>query len=256
MLQDIFAAQHQRGPKATGGGVVLAGGAGHLGSALVRQLSAHAELLGALRLMSSELHQATPLGISDLVAPEGPVADWPAPSWSAQSAVIAFEPRRDFYQRETAIWVPEPGCIAPLCRWLHAGGVRHLVLVVPHTQAQLPQGLRSALASLDEQAVASVGFDHVILLRAAQAPKHTTHANPLERLAHAMLSIVRYMIPERERPVRAQHIAELAAECLAWAAKHPQPAVRVASPETVWQIATAPNSDVLRERARLWLSGV
>jgi hypothetical protein len=255
VLQNVFTAQNQRGPKATAAGVVLAGGAGFLGAALVRQLAGglHAQNFGDITLLVTDAHSATPRGLADLQVPEGKCESWPSTRLGARAAVIAFEPRRDFYKREAAIWVPEPEHLSALCHWLYAGGVRHVVIVLPHATAQLPEGLRSSLATLNEQAAASVGYDHVVLLRMAQAPRDQKPNKMLERLAQAMLSILRYMIPERERPVRAQHVAELAAEGLAWALQNPKPAVKVASPETVWQIATAPSVEELRLRARAWL---
>ena len=60
--------------------------------------------------------------------------------------------------REAAFWQPPPAELLPLARRLHDIGVRHLLVVMPHVSATPPEALKAGLASLDEQAVAALGF--------------------------------------------------------------------------------------------------
>jgi hypothetical protein len=87
--------------------------------------------------------------------------------------------------------------------------VQTLAIVQPHDQGRLPEALKRGLASLDEQAVVACGFERVILVRSARKPLNAKFANPLERLAAWMLSVVRFMVPSSEQPVRASKVAEL-----------------------------------------------
>jgi hypothetical protein len=213
---------------------------------------------GRLQVLVTDALSAAPAQVQGVCVPESFDQAWPEPLFIGRAAVVAFEPRREYGGREATLFVPNPNDIAALCRWLFSAGVRHLVLVMPHAQAELPTGLRGALANLDEQAVASMGFEHVFFLRSAQAPRQQAAGHAGERLAQAMLSILRYMVPERERPVRAQAVAELAAVCMEWALGSKQGCVRVASPEEVWWIASAPansQTDTLKQRALRWLEG-
>ena len=116
----------------------------------------------------------------------------------------------------------------------------------PHDQGRLPEALKRGLASLDEQAVVACGFERVILLRSARKPANAKFANPLERLAAWMLSVVRFMVPSSEQPVRASKVAELVDVALRIA----PPGVHVAAPEMVWQAA---QGDMLAVAER-WLS--
>jgi hypothetical protein len=111
--------------------------------------------------------------------------------------------------------------------------VQTLAIVQPHDQGQLPEALKRGLASLDEQAVVANGFDRVILVRSARKPLNAKFANPAERLAAWMLSVVRFMVPSSEQPVRASKVAELVDVALRIA----PPGVHVAAPEMVWEAA-------------------
>ena len=68
----------------------------------------------------------------------------------------------------------------------------------------------------------------------------------IERLAAWMLSVVRFMVPSSEQPVRASKVAELVDVALRIA----PPGVHVAAPEMVWQAA---QGDMLAVAER-WLS--
>ena len=124
-------------------------------------------------------------------------------------------------------------------------GVRTLVVVLPHAQGRLPEALKRGLASLDEQAVAALGFERVLFVRSAQKPQAALHNGFLNRAGHWMLASVRFMVPSSEQPVRAAKVAELVTAALQLA----PPGIHVAAPELVWQAAQGN----LRELVKSWL---
>jgi hypothetical protein len=170
--------------------------------------------------------------------------EWPLAT--ADVGVVLFDPPRMFYQRERALWTPAPEQLLPLARWLRAGGVRTLAVVLPHAPGRLPEALKRGLATLDEQAIAALGFERLLILRSAQKPAEVAQASAPARLAHWMLGIFKYMIPSSEQPVRAARVAQL----LGVALRIAPPGIHVAAPELVWQAAQQDVAQV----ARRWLS--
>ncbi|WPH13634.1 hypothetical protein [Variovorax paradoxus] len=228
---------------AAGAGTLLVAGAtGALGQELLRRLAGSHRFAHA-RVLACEPIRDGLRGVETYLSPDLPIAQWPVTS--ADSAVIAFDPPRLYHDRERALWVPQPSDLPELARWLRACGVRTLAIVQPHDQGKLPEALKRGLASLDEQAVVANGFDRVILVRSARKPLNAKFANPAERLAAWMLSIVRFMVPSSEQPVRASKVAELVDLALRIA----PPGVHVAAPELVWESAQGDMQAV----ARRWL---
>jgi hypothetical protein len=88
-------------------------------------------------------------------------------------------------------------------------------------------------------------------MRTAQAGVHERISHPAQRLAHWMLSQLQMMVPQRDRPVRAQKVAQFAAQLAAGLASSP-PGTRVVPPETVWEAA---QTDDIAGLARAWLNG-
>jgi len=163
------------------------------------------------------------------------------------TAVVLFDPPRLFYQRERALWTPQPRQLPALARWLRAGGVQTLAIVMPHAQMRLPQALQQGLATLDEQAIAALYFARLLIVRSAQKPRHKAAPNPLAAVARWMLSAFKYMVPGGEQPVRAKMVAQFVAHALALA----PPGIHVAAPETVWQAAQGN----VRAQVETWLAG-
>jgi hypothetical protein len=217
----ISAIQHlKRLAKPQLGAVLAAGGGGKLGGEVVRRLVA-AVSLGRYRhvaLMATEDFHAAMAGVK--VLPVTPVvADWlPLKSKDAQdsiqTAVVMFEPPRMFYARERTIWTPHPSELPALAKWLHASGIRHLVVVLPHQPGMLPAALQQGLASLDEQMVTTLGFERVIFMRMAQTDIAVKTGNYLEWVANWMLGIGKYMIPANQTPLRVTQIAKLVEQVL------------------------------------------
>ena len=114
-------------------------------------------------------------------------------------------------------------------------GLDGLVIATPsalHAEQSLV-ALKRGLASMDEHAVAQLGFERVLIVRSAQKPGAATGGHPLARLATLVLSIGKYMIPSSEQPVRAVKVARFVVDALELA----PPGIHVAAPETVWQAA-------------------
>ena len=227
------------------GTLLVAGATGALGAELLRRLAGshrHAHT----RVLAREPIRDGVRGVEACLTPprtSTPIGQWPLTS--AHTAIIAFDPPRLYHDRERALWVPEPADLPELARWLRACGVQTLAIVLPHDQGRLPEALKRGLASLDEQAVVAHGFERVILVRSARKPADAKLANPFERVAAWMLSIVRFMVPSSEQPVRASKVAELVDIALRIA----PPGVHVAAPELVWQAAQGDMHAV----ARAWL---
>jgi hypothetical protein len=155
----------------------------------------------------------------------------------ADTAFVVFDRARGLRGREDAFHRPDPIVLPALARLLHDRcGVTRLLLVLPHAPALLPQALKAGLASLDEQAVAAIGFEQFVILRPSQDAADAALRSVPQRLAHWMLSQLRWMIPQREQPVRAEKVAALAAE-IARALPHAAMRTRVVPHELVWQAA-------------------
>jgi hypothetical protein len=224
---------------------LFVGATGVLGNAVLQRL------VGAQRFEHSTVLAQEPLqqGLRtlDSLVVTGDVSSWPLPQRS-DVALVMFEPARMFYQRERALYTPKPEELPQLAPWLLACGVRTLVVVLPHVQGSLPEALKAGLASLEEQSVASLGFDRVIFLRSAQKPPTTQRKHPLEALAQWMLSIFKFMVPQTEQPVRAAKIALLVDALLQLAPL----GCTVLAPEQVWRFAQVADAQ-LHEAVKSWL---
>ncbi|MNK48240.1 hypothetical protein D3C87_670680 [compost metagenome] len=223
------------------GTLLIAGATGALGQELLHRLAGRHRFKHTRVLAREPMHDGLP-GVETVQCPALPIAQWPLVA--ADVAVVAFDPPRLYHGRERALWHPEPADLPELARWLRASGVRTLAIVQPHDRGRLPEALKRGLASLDEQAVVACGFERVILLRSARKPADVRLANLGERLAAWMLSIMRFMVPANEQPVRAPKMAELVDLALRVA----PPGVHVAAPEMVWQAAQGATEAAARAR--------
>jgi hypothetical protein len=175
--------------------------------------------------------------------------------FGADTALVVFDRARGGTfgaGREAALLRPDPAQLTALAQRLRAAGVRVLVVVVPHAPGLLPQALQQGLATLDEAAVAALGFPHLVFMRMAQAG--TGSADGLaapQRLARWMLSQLHWMVPQREQPVRTETVARVAA-ALALQLPSAAPGTRV------WPAAALALAAHARDAAPLvaqWLDG-
>src|SRR4051812_2256170 len=240
-LQVLHAASRPR-PSVTQPRLLIAGATGVLGNEVLRRL-AGSSTYAVTQVLAREPITEGARGVKTTLVPSDAPAEWPLAH--AETGVVLFDPPRMFYERERALWTPRPEQLVELARWMRACGVHTLAIVLPHAPGRLPEALKRGLASLDEQAVAGLGFDRLLLLRSAQKPGEVRHASAGARLAHWMLGIFKYMVPSSEQPVRAARIAEL----LAVALRTAPPGIHVAPPELVWQAAQQDVATV----ARKWL---
>jgi len=226
---------------------LVLGAGGRLGSALL------SEALVAGRFASVQAWVAAPL-LSTMrgLAPLTEDRFWAPGPLQAGTAFIVFERERFSNGRDEAFVMPQPHDLPALARRLREGGVRRLLVVLPHASSMLPQALAEGLATHDEAAVAALGFEHLLLLKPAQdatAPRAGRH---LERFAQWWLSQLRWMIPQREQPLRAVVLARLAVT-LARALPLAAPGTYVVPQSLLWQLAQ--DADGGEARARTWLAG-
>ena len=218
--------------------LLIAGATGALGNAVMQRL------VGTHRFAHTQVLAREPMGqgmrMVSLQLVAGDIAFWPQPAQRSDVAVVMFEPPRMYYERERALWTPEPEQLSALAVWLKSGGVSTLVIVLHHAQGSLPESLKRGLASLDEQALASIGFDRLIIVRSAQKPAALVKTPPLEKLAHWMLGIFQFMVPSSEQPVRPTKLAQLVDALLQTAPR----GITVLAQEEVWSLAQRNANDL------------
>jgi hypothetical protein len=235
--------------------VVVAGGAGALGSAVVEKLLASRGFAHVRVLVSQDFH-ATVQGMETRLLTALDDAQDPSDTGDAlmpigDTALIVFDRERHANGRDAAFFRPVPEQLPALARWLHRRGVQRLIVVLPHSAALLPEALKAGLANLDEHAVSALGFTHLVIVRSAQAPDAASGARGLQRLADLVLAQLRIMTPQNQQPVRAAKVAQLVV-ALAQALPFSEPGTRVMAPEWVWQAAQLAEPEVL---LRAWLAG-
>ena len=211
--------------------MLVAGATGVLGNEVLRRLAgsgryAHTEVL-ATEPMATGL---SGVGIAPAGVPE-PIERWALRPLPVHTGLVMFEPPRMFYGRERTLWTPTPSELPALAQWLKRCGVQTLVVVVPHSTGRLPDALKRGLANLDEQAVAALGFERLLLVRSARKAPDAAGKNFPERVAAWMLSTLKFMIPQAEQPVRPAKLAEFVDAAL----RVLPPGTHVAAPELLWQ---------------------
>lgn len=208
--------------------LLVVGGGGSLGSAVL------AEALVAGRFSRVQVLIAAPLASTVRAFEPVPQAALQAGGAAlAPAALIVFDRERHSNGRDEAFVQPTPAELLPLARQLRAGGVRRLLVVVPHAPALLPQALAHGLANLDELAVAALGFEHLVLLRASQAGATQVQGTRLQRFANWWLSQLGWMVPSRQQPLRAAALARCVVLLARMLPGLPQGS-RVVAPETLW----------------------
>lgn len=227
-------------------GLLVAGATGALGSEVLRRLAGSGRFAQA-QVLAREPMTTAMAQVGIVLAGDADIAAWPVCPMPVHTAVVMFEPPRLYHDRERALWTPGPAQLLPLAQWFRRCGAQTLVVVLPHAQGSLPQALWHGLASIDEQAVAALGFERVLLLRSAQKPRPAPGRPVLERLAAWMLSIMTYMIPASSLPVRPARLAEFVEAAL----RELPPGTHVAAPELLWQAGQAAD---IHGVVRAWLN--
>jgi hypothetical protein len=224
---------------------LIVGAGGALGAAVLEQALASAAF-DRVRAVATQ-----PLGTALRGFDALPLADWETSApLHGDMAWVVFDRERHANGRDLAFFRPLPEDLLPIARRLHNGGVRRLIVVLPHAPGLLPEALKRGLASLDDQAVAALGFEHLIFMRPAQSALQEMSGGWLQRLAHGVLAQLRWLVPQREQPVRAVDVASFAIR-LALELDDATAGTRVVPPELVWQASHQRESGAL---ARSWLA--
>ena len=223
--------------------LVIAGATGALGNEVLRRL------VGLQQFQSTQVLAREPIktgvrGVAATVVPSGSPAGWPL--LPADIGLVMFDPPRLFHDRERALWTPRPEDMLEVAEWMHRSGVTTLAVVLPHAQGRLPEALKRGLASLDEQAVAALGFERLLYVRSAQKAAAAGTGGFLPGVARWMLSTLKYMVPSSEQPVRAVKVAQFVAGALRLA----PPGIHIAAPELVWRAAQGDLDAQLRQWLR------
>jgi hypothetical protein len=232
--------------------LLIAGAAGLLGNELVNQLSASAHIAHTDLLARSAFAHMPPR-VGARVVPQG--LTWQAAFDGARWDVVvaSFEPARSFYGREAALIVPTPAQLPAIARAAHAVGAHTLIVVMPHQAGSLPNALKAALAGFDELSLNDIGFKRLVVVRAAQT-RSAGEGSLMQRWAHWMLGIAKYMVPNAEQPVRAVKVAQWVAAAMDVLLQEDRAGVFVAPPEVVWQAAQVrAGGQTLDDVVRAWL---
>ncbi len=233
------------GPLRPAGSLLVLGAGGALGSALLAQALAEGRFARVMALVAAPLASALrglqPLPLQALQGPD---------ALGAEAAVIVFERQRHSNGRDEAFVMPEPAELLPLASALRARGVTRLVVVVPHAPALLPLALAHGLATLDEAAVAALGFEHLVFMRPSQDATAASTGGWLQRFALWWLSQLRWMVPQRQQPLRAVVLARCAVHLLRLLPAA-APGTRVLATEQLWLLAQ--QEDALPDLLAAWL---
>ena len=232
---------------------VVVGAGGLLGAAVMEQLLATHHFQGVAAWVDQPVQAALRGFVALQRSDEGALR-----SFAADTALVVFDRARDRHRREVAFVRPLPGELPALAAVLQANGARRLIVVVPHSASLLPMALQQGLASLDEAAVAALGFEQLVFMRMAQGgaadsnPAADVDAPSLpQRLAGWMLSQLHWMVPQREQPVQASTVAKVAA-ALALQLPQAPPATRVLPAQLLWRAAQQRDAAAT---VQAWLQG-
>ncbi len=209
--------------------LLVVGGGGTLGSALLSDALAAGRFERVYALVAEPLKSA----LRGLQALPAQALLNPA-LLLASTALIVFERPRRSNGRDDAFVQPSPDQLPALAQSLFERSVGRLLVVLPHAPALLPQALAHGLANLDEAAVAALGFEHLVFVRAAQSALTKPQGSRLRRFAQWWLSQLALMVPQRQQPLRTVTLARCIIE-LARLLPRLAPGTRVIAPETLWQ---------------------
>lgn len=245
LSQALAGANHSPPPLAKLQRVLVVGGGGTLGSALLAEALVAGRFQRVATVVTGPLTSAM-RGFETLT--DGALQRGPE---GFDLAFVVFERSRHANGRDDAFLQPAPADLPALARALRAGGVAQLVVVVPHAPALLPHALKAGFASEDERLIASLGFRQLVFLRAAQAGVREAGGSALARFARWWLSQLNWMVPSAEQPVRAVKLAALVVQLARLLPAAPA-ATRVLPPERLWQAAQADDAAPL---LAAWLAG-
>ena len=243
VLNALRGHHHTTKPGARPPVLLMAGATGALGNAVLQRL-AGSPRHPLMRVLAQEFIKPA-LKSVEIVVQHGPsIGDWPL--IAADTGIVLFDPPRMYYQRERALWTPTPEQLPALAAWMKRCGVQTLAVVLPHDQGRLPQALQQGLANLDEQAVAALGFERLLIVRSAAKPVEQAASGFFQRVARWMIGTAGFMVPSAQMPVRPSKVAELVDVAL----RQLPPGIHITPPELVWRCSQAP----VQPQVQAWLN--
>lgn len=207
--------------------LVVAGAGGALGNEVLRRLAGSLSY-GQVSVLTREPIRAGMARIHLACMPASPPDQWP--TVQADVGVVMFEAPRLFYERERALWIPQPQQLEPLAAWMRRCGVHTVAVVMPHARGALPEALAGGFVSLSEQVISSMGFETVVWIRSANDVAKPRPSNWLLRARALVWSVFSYMIPQSQQVIRAAQMAHVVSRAL----QHAPAGVHVLSHERVW----------------------
>lgn len=232
------------------GPALLLGAGGWLGAALLSQVLAGGyRRVGAWvrQPMASSHHGFVALPTEELTAP----TDAQREAWAGATAFVVLERPGLVGARDAAYAAPSVAQLPAFAQQLRTLGATRLFVVVPHGANSLPDALRHGFANADEQALAAMGFDQVVLVRSSRDAEGLPPGAPWwDRLAAAWWAQLRWIIPDQERPLRSVALARVVVAAARLLRQAP-PGVRVLSQGLASRAAQAPEGieSALREWA-------
>ncbi len=236
------------------GPALVLGAGGWLGAAVLSQvLAAGHSRVGAWvqRAMASTHRGLVGVSQSELATP----SDAQREAWAGATAYVVLERPGLVGARDAAFVAPDVAQLPVLARQLRALGAKRLFVVVPHAANTLPEALRHGFANADEQALAGLGFEQVVLVRSSRDAASLPPGTPwLDRLAAAWWAQLRWIVPDAERPLRSVALARVVVAA-ARVLRQAPPGVRVLPQGLASRAAHAPEGAEAVLRAWAGLAG-
>lgn len=187
---------------------LVLGAGGWLGAALLTQvLAAGHSRVGALAAqpLLSTHRGLLSLRPTELAAPDAAARS----TWAGATAYLVLERPGLTGARDAAFVAPQVAELPVLGQQLRDLGVQRLFVLVPHAPNSLPEALKQGFADADEQALAGLGFEQLVLVHNSRERVEPPGRSWLERVMAVWWSQLRWMLPDAERPLRSVALARV-----------------------------------------------
>lgn len=239
LSEALRGALHPTAASPSPGPALVLGAGGWLGAAVLSQVLAGGyRRVGAWvqRPMASTHRGLVGVTQAELTAP----SDAQREAWAGATAFVVLERPGLVGARDAAFAAPAVAELPALAGQLRALGATRLFVVVPHAANTLPEALRHGFANADEQALAGLGFEQVVLVRSSRDAASLPPGTPWwDRVAAAWWAQLRWIIPDAERPLRSVALARVVVAAARLLRQAP-PGVRVLPQGLASRAAQAP----------------
>jgi len=184
---------------------LLIGAGGWLGAAMLAQLlgAGHARVGAWVERSMGSTHR----GVVGLRWDEILRGD---DAWRGACAYIVLERAGLVGARDAVFGAPRPERLLDIAQGLRQAGVRRLVLVLPHLAGSLPEALRHGFADRNEQMLATLGFEQLLIVRSSREAEGSAPGSSwLQRFAALWWAQLKWMLPSEERPLRSVALARV-----------------------------------------------